>query len=231
MVCSKCGTQKPDTDFPKKGRRCRACVNAYNLNRYYTKGGRERLHAERRAKSWARKAVRQSAVSETDRAYAAGIVDGEGCIRINIRRAPLQRGVGQLTLIVHVTNTKRALVEWLMERWPQGTISSKQPDHEHNRQGSFVWSVVANRALAFLDDIYPFLLIKREQAKAARRYQRYVQRGGRHRTEKLLALQMQFAEHIRRLNRRGVGGWDTSTPQRPEWRERPPVPPWGAAQQ
>ena len=160
------------------------------------------LLAASRARQLAKKAHVRT-VSDLDCAYAAGIIDGEGCIRLNIRKAPKRAGVGQITLLVHVTNTALVMLEWLNARWP-APIHYIKAKEERNCKAQGQWTLTANNALHFLDDIAPYMVVKREQLKVGRRFQRYLQRGGRHRSEKLLAIQMKFALRLKELNHRGL---------------------------
>ena len=52
-------------------------------------------------------------LSEAEKAYAAGLFDGEGCIIIEKPR----RGKGH-TLMVQLGMREPAAVAWLQERWP-----------------------------------------------------------------------------------------------------------------
>lgn len=101
---------------------------------------------------------------ETEKAYLAGIIDGEGCITINRRavkgRAPVYH------LYVSIANTSPALKKWLDERFPERTylhiIKRKNPKH---REG-WNWVLSGNRqVMVFLREIAPYLVIKREQAE------------------------------------------------------------------
>lgn len=75
---------------------------------------------------------------------------------------------------------------------------------EMNRKAQWAWTLTANNALAFLDEIYEYLIVKKRQAQLARRFQRYVQRTGRKRTPKVAALQDRFYVEMKRLNWRGL---------------------------
>lgn len=199
--CLKCLSQKEDSEYHNENsRRCKKCL-AESCRIRYQERYKAPAAAARKARQDARKTHIRT-VSDLDCAYAAGIIDGEGCIRINVRRLPSYKGVGQLTLLVHVTNTSLAMLDWLHTRW-YGRRSWRAGSEIGNRKAQGQWTVAANKALHFLDDIYPYLVVKRPQAKWARRFQRYVQRGGRHRDQRLFDLQVRFAMELRRMNWRG----------------------------
>ncbi len=101
---------------------------------------------------------------ERDKAYLAGIIDGEGCITINRRRAKPGH-VPVYALQVCISNTSRALQKWLDERFPDKTywrISHQNPKW----RDCYHWTLSGNRqVMVFLREIAPYLVIKREQAE------------------------------------------------------------------
>ena len=102
---------------------------------------------------------------ETEKAYLAGIVDGEGCITLH-RRSPQGKNNPVYALFVEISNTSPALKKWLDERFPDKTyyrfITKAQP---HHKQG-YEWVLSGNRqVMVFLREIVPYLVIKREQAE------------------------------------------------------------------
>lgn len=183
--------------------RCRKCTNAENSMRYY-RDYREGLLATRRAKEQQRKRVPVTH-SEVDRAYAAGLIDGEGCIRITARGKDGGTGfrLGQYTLMVEVNNTDYGMILWLKEKFG-GTVSHIKGSYELNRKEKWHWRISANQALHFLDVIWPYVRTKRKQVKLGRRFQRYTQYAGRAATEKIRMLHERFYAELRALNKRGV---------------------------
>jgi hypothetical protein len=100
--------------------------------------------------------VEPSTTTDVERAYAAGMVDGEG----HIGMTPWK--VSYLP-IVTVTNTDRRVIDWLASRWVGSTIATHDPRipaHKvrHN------WRLSGRRAYAFLKEIEPYLLLKRGQS-------------------------------------------------------------------
>lgn len=95
---------------------------------------------------------------DTEAAYAAGILDGEGSIlftRIHKTRWP--------SPAVSVASTDRELLEWLRERWGGSIIRKRAYSARHTQ--SYAWSLTDRRALDFLRIVQPFLVIKRKIAK------------------------------------------------------------------
>lgn len=94
--------------------------------------------------------------------YAAGFVDGEGCIQL---AKPSKRGrskhpVGNMHLLVSVVNNHRGILEEFEKEF--GGFVSKKPRFRSN-----YWQISGKKAASFLHLIEPFLVIKRPQAQAA----------------------------------------------------------------
>lgn len=90
-----------------------------------------------------------------DLAYAAAIVDGEGCISATNRNGLVGTNVG-------VFNTDRRLVDWFVEMFGGTVYSRKYKNPRH--APSFQWRIEAKRVTWFLRLILPHLKIKRKQA-------------------------------------------------------------------
>lgn len=99
-------------------------------------------------------------------AWAAGFVDGEGCIRI-----ARSNGRQRYTFVeVSISQASRPLLELFKERWG-GQVSHKIDNTTSiTKYEMFRYVVVAKKALALLADIYPYLRGKKEQAKIARTF-------------------------------------------------------------
>ncbi len=110
-------------------------------------------------------------LTEAEKGYLAGIIDGEGCIM-------LARHKGSRDYIYHVyitiANTSQKLHEWLDKKLPgRGYMKQATPGRD-KRPGSnpeqwrqsYNWIVSGNRiAIVLLKEIAPYLVIKHEQAK------------------------------------------------------------------
>ena len=99
-------------------------------------------------------------------AYAAGIIDGEGCISSSIRR----REDGRLANVVrvHVTMCTARVPRWLQDNF--GGSLHRYP--AYGRQGTSrrerdVWALSGRRAAPFLEAILPYLKEKQDQARIA----------------------------------------------------------------
>lgn len=202
--CKKCGLLGGEDEFyPSSRVRCKQCIRQEKAERYHVKY-RESILSARRAKHIAAKR-KDILLLETERAYAAGLIDGEGSIRLT------QRGRnggttflgGQYTLMVELVNTDKKMIDWMVAQFG-GSVSYAKPDAAKNKREAWHWRSAANKALYVLDAIYPYLITKKRQAQLGRRFQRYAQYAGRARTERVRRLHERFYNEFRVLNARGL---------------------------
>lgn len=90
-------------------------------------------------------------------AYLAGIIDGEGCIRL---AKCYSKNAGRLHIRITVANRSLKLVKWLKKKtgWKYNI---------HANSGAFYWRVTSEGARKILKLILPYLVIKKAQAKLA----------------------------------------------------------------
>lgn len=105
-------------------------------------------------------------MKDTDYAYAAGILDGEGSIG-------LAKAKGRMPYpVVTVDSTDRELLEWLMDSFG-GSLVIKKKAQEHHRQ-AWTWRLKDRAALAFLEALLPYLRINRKIFRAKLLVDEYV---------------------------------------------------------
>jgi hypothetical protein len=97
-------------------------------------------------------------LSDTEAAYAAGILDGEGSIYFSRNRTSRWPSP-----IVSVASTDRELLEWLPARLGGSIVQKRtyQPQHAL----SYDWKLTDRRALEFLKIVRPYLVIKRKMVR------------------------------------------------------------------
>jgi hypothetical protein len=143
---------------------------------------------------------------DTEWAYAAGFVDGEGCIAI-VRSFVRERGRYQYGVQVVVANRDREVLEWMRSVWGGWVVAVS------SRQGSaranFTWRCPTGLSgKPFLTGIQPWLRIKKPQCQNALAMIDLLQRGRRTLGRALLpqAWLDEQEQHYwvqRRLNHRG----------------------------
>lgn len=99
-------------------------------------------------------------LTETEKAYLAGFVDGEGCITIT-KYTQKKTGRPVYCLLVIVSQKDiRPLSHWK-------SITGIGSVHKHKKTGNHSWNITSNDARDFLISIKRYLFIKPEQAEIA----------------------------------------------------------------
>ncbi len=136
-------------------------------------------------------------MENTDIAYIAGIVDGEGCIGLNLNKS----GTGSSYRIkVSVGNTNEWICQWLKLSFG-GCVSCSSRIGSNNKP-LWQWIVSCNMALNFLELIYPYLKLKKPQAEIAIRFQKLRRR--HHLTDGEIAIAEAQSIVMASLNKRGL---------------------------
>lgn len=144
-------------------------------------------------------------MTDTELAYAAGIVDGEGCVGIYLVKRQ------SLSALVRVTMTDHQIPEWL-ERSFGGRIRYEERPRPH--RDIAIWTISGQEAAGFCSAIRPFLRGKHRQADlicelfSDERYSLNTASsygGGRARlSDEQIALREDYAERSHALNARGA---------------------------
>lgn len=153
--CYACGEDKPRNAFGYSSGRadglshiCRICVCV-------------RDKARRRGEAWHVPAKTESAplvLSPGIAGYVAGLLDGEGTIRLTVVNGYL------LSPEIHVSNTYLPVLEWLRETLGTGGIAVMHHSTERRRQ-TYRWIVKSRRALPVVATALPYLIIKHRHAE------------------------------------------------------------------
>jgi len=96
---------------------------------------------------------------DTDLAYMAGIVDGEGSINLIKASSRHRHPAGEIYAQLGVTNTN----EWVI-RWFQYTFGGSI---NKDKKGCYRWNVTHRKAAKILRVLLPYLRIKKPQAELA----------------------------------------------------------------
>jgi hypothetical protein len=134
-------------------------------------------------------------LDEVEKAYLAGIVDGEGTVTLmkhHKNETP--------TPYVSVANNNLGLLQWIKNR-TGGTICTKKKRLPHHND-SYAWSARQDRAIRLLNDIKSYLIIKKPQADLiTEQYKSVTHRSGKY-TPEMLNEKMKLVAKIRKLNQR-----------------------------
>src|SRR5262252_6773069 len=103
------------------------------------------------------------ALSETEVAYIAGIVDGEGCVMLTTNQNCTQ-------LSVQVTMTHQPVIVWLAERLATKVSQYKSSPKPAHHKPQYSVKIVGRRAVALLARLLPYLIVKEPQARLGLEY-------------------------------------------------------------
>lgn len=133
-------------------------------------------------------------LSDAEKGYIAGIIDGEGCVGFTWGDA------AKAQIRVTVANTNTQLIEWLKQKIG-GHVFRKKKIHAKWKTG-WQWTVTSAQARRLLDEIAPFLVIKRKQAELVSAFDDSAANGGPIGPDAFEA-RAKLIAGIRELNRKG----------------------------
>jgi hypothetical protein len=134
-------------------------------------------------------------------AYAAGIVDGEGCVAID-RYSNKDLPSYCYRLKVRVGNTSIDLIEWLKNTFG-GNVKTIKPRSKNNKR-AWEWYLAGEPAAKFIKLVRPYLLIKKQQADLAIAFQSEKRGKGYHLTDENRRKEEAAWLSARTMNRRGI---------------------------
>jgi len=137
-------------------------------------------------------------------AYLAGIIDGEGSIMLWKSEID-SKTRGQFNLRINVTSTDKCLIDWLFENFGGHTYLSRAPSRisKPHWKKQYLWSVPRPEILKFLQDIYPYLIIKKERCKIAIKFRETFQKRERNLSQDTFAIRLDLYHQMKHLNHRG----------------------------
>jgi hypothetical protein len=138
-------------------------------------------------------------MNPVDLAWAAGMFEGEGSVRIN---SPTRRNLG--ALLIDMVNVDRQVIAFYQERWP-GYM--RQVAEQGNRRAFWRWRCASLVAAGFLTDVLPYLRTERVREKARLGLEFQAGKSTTHavcRSPGYADRQRRYYEHMKRLNLRGV---------------------------
>ena len=143
-------------------------------------------------------------LSETELAYMAGIIDGEGSICIFPYYGSYYKGTKYLRYkpALCVANTSEELIAWIALRFGGKCQVVKRRSPKYKQ--CFHWLVSHRHAAEIIHLILPFLVIKRRQAELFIAFQRTATRGlPGAKSADVIKLRQDISLEMKSLNRRG----------------------------
>ena len=133
-------------------------------------------------------------MTETEKSYIAGIIDGEGSImlqRIHKNEFP--------SPCISVASTSLELLSWLKKTIKKGMIISKKNYNTEVHKYCYSYVLRRNDAIKLIEEIYPYLVIdsKKKRAKLIiEKYKALTPRNGRYTSEMMKAKEEFYNEFI-----------------------------------
>lgn len=132
-------------------------------------------------------------MTETEKAYIAGIIDGEGSIMLQRFRCNQYPSP-----CVSIASTTLELLLWLQETIGYGQIKSIKNYNIEKHKNSYVFILKYNNAIRLLEDVYPYLIIdtKRKRAELIlNKYKDLTPRNGKY-TKDMLEMKAAFYDEF-----------------------------------
>lgn len=149
--------------------------------------------------------VTMKPLTEGQKAYIAGILDGEGCIHISRKTDKTMRYGYCYRLSVSVTNTSLELLEWLRVTTDLGSVTDVK--HPNPRAKPYaIWSTWSLQSRQLLEACLPYMIVKKDQATLAIEFssgQRHNEVGRMGLSTEEWERQAQTHEKMKVLNQRG----------------------------
>ena len=111
-------------------------------------------------------------VNKIELAYAAGIIDGEGCIKIyKVDAKKINRPNNRYNLQVQVCMVTKPIVKWLKRKFGGYLYLDRVNTYKHpNWQDRQRWILQNQHCKLFLKLIFPYSKIKQRQIKLALKF-------------------------------------------------------------
>lgn len=127
--------------------------------------------------------------------WLAGFIDGEGCFSISKTRFPGNRIGWKMSACLQISQSDKGFIEALRERLGSGRIAARETTglmaERYNCRTCYSLMLTCVQARIVTEKIYPYLILKKEQAELLLRFQTLVKRrgGGKFRSDEYWATQ------------------------------------------
>lgn len=142
-------------------------------------------------------------MTETEAAYLAGLIDGDGCIHAVRQKKSNPSHSDGFRLMLSVWNTNEAIIDYL-----HGLLGGQRGSQDRGvaaHRPSHYWQISTNGVREVLPQLIPYMRIKRERAELALELASHLGQNGRWEppTPEVKELRMRLYEELKALNQRG----------------------------
>ena len=144
-------------------------------------------------------------MNETQIAYLAGIIDGEGSIMYVKGALDKRRNKQYYRVVLRVANNDMTLIQWIMDNFPNKWYLEKREHRIGNTDSSYILNLHYQAAIQLIELVEPYVVSKRTQAKIARLagYYHSLLRGKPGLIDPLQSIRMRLHEWMKQANYRG----------------------------
>jgi hypothetical protein len=118
-------------------------------------------------------------MSETEKAYLAGIIDGEGSILVSRVSRPANRSGYRFYPVVQIINTSKQMLEWVSTVTGIGKIYNKKHAGEGAKRKAYTWKTKHQQVRRVLEQILPYLIIKKDSAENCIEFCKFLEETGK----------------------------------------------------
>lgn len=131
-------------------------------------------------------------------AYLAGIIDGEGCLRVN------QSGLYHVPVLL-VGSTSLELIKYLKDTFGGSYYNADRAGQKGNNKRSYQWRIGSKKLFELLEPTLPYMVVKREHAKLMLHYRDIAVDGRSVKlTNEIVAERNSIVDKFSLLNKRGI---------------------------
>lgn len=142
-------------------------------------------------------------LTETEKAYIAGLIDGEGCFNVSKQSHPRARKGFKITCRLLVVNTDASMMLWLLKTIGAGSIYTNEKIFNPKWKPVHRYYINGQQAVELTRLIVPYLQIKKKQAELLLSFPaNYKNRCGL--TDEQYTIQDKTYFQMKSLNKRGL---------------------------
>jgi len=117
-------------------------------------------------------------IVEEDLAYGAGFFDGDGNIYVRKRKGKKEIWNSTYSIATSIGNTNKDVIIWLKDKFGGG-IRNHIKQKDYHKQ-AYQWRISDKKSYNFLKLVYPYLILKKYQAKLSIEFYEYMKNNGKY---------------------------------------------------